>query len=598
MELCDEALHRLRAERLPLYFRVDDGEPRAARDVLRESLRLEFRLVGVDVGAESAKRRMVLRMVKRQGSRGQGGREDGVARYTDPVMVAPRPHSAAATWLTAVPNARIVSGEVRPPAAVCADSRAVVPGALFVAVPGFDTDGHQYLREAIARGAIALLVQEDLRAAWEPLVSETNAAIVAVVDTRWALARVAAAFYGDPALKLGMIGVTGTDGKTTTVHLIAHVLESAGRPAGYLSSASFRSTGGEARTNDSHMTTLEAPFVQEQLASMVDAGMRYAVVEASSHGLALHRVDACAFDVAVFTTLSRDHLDFHKTMEEYRDAKARLFRMLDEARPKPGVPKAAVVNADDAESKHFLSQTGIPPLTYAIDVTADVRAERIEAVGLGTRFRLVTLEGTADVSIRLAGRYNVYNCLAAAAVAISQGVAIDDIARGIETFAGVPGHLELVDEGQAFRVVVDIASTPGALRRVLETLRPVTEGQLIAVFGCAGERDLARRDGMGRVAGDLAAFVVLTNEDPRREDPDAIIETIASALRAAGRDEGRDFVRVPDRREAIRAAFARAQPGDTVLLAGKGVEPSIVMGTESIPWSEAQVAREALLELG
>jgi len=408
---------------------------------------------------------------------------------------------------------------------------------------------------------------------------------------------VAAAFYGDPALKLGVIGVTGTDGKTTTVHLIAHVLESAGRPAGYLSSASFRSTRDEARTNDSHMTTLEAPFVQRQLASMVEAKLDYAVIEASSHGLALHRVDACAFDVAVFTTLSRDHLDFHGTMDEYRGAKAHLFRMLDESVPKPGVAKAAVVNADDAESSYFLSQTRVAPLTYGIDAAAGVRAEHIEVAGLSSRFQLVTAAGTANVSVRLAGRYNVYNCLAAAAVAISQGVSFDEIVRALESFPGVPGHLELIDERQPFRAVIDIASTPAALRRVLEVLRPVTEGQLIAVFGCAGERDPGRRDGMGRVAGELADFVVLTNEDPRREDADAIIEQIAAALRAASREEGRDFARVPDRQEAIRYAFERAQPGDTVLLAGKGIEPSIVIGTEHVPWSEAQVAREELHKL-
>jgi UDP-N-acetylmuramoyl-L-alanyl-D-glutamate--2,6-diaminopimelate ligase len=299
----------------------------------------------------------------------------------------------------------------------------------------------------------------------------------------------------------------------------------------------------------------------------------------------------------VFTTLSRDHLDFHGTMDEYRDAKTRLFLMLDESRPKRGIAKAAVANADDPESSYFLSHTGVAPLTYAIDGPADVRAENIVLDGLKTRFRLVTSEGTSDVSVRLAGRYNVYNCLAAAAVAIAQGVALDEIARGLETFAGVPGHLEPIDEGQPFRVVVDIASTPEALRRVLDVLRPVTDGKLIVVFGCAGERDPGRRDGMGRAAAELADFVVLTNEDPRREDPDAIIDQIASALRAAGREDGRDFARVPDRREAIRCAFERAGPGDTVLLAGKGTEPSIVIGTEQVPWNEAQVAREALREL-
>ncbi len=519
-----------------------------------------------------------------------------------PSMALPRPHPSAATWLTAVPNARVVAGDVEQPTAVCLDSREVIPGALFVAVPGYDTDGHRFLRDAVTRGATSLLVQDDHRSDWEPVAREGEVAVVATGDTRWALPRVAAAFYGDPALKLGMIGVTGTDGKTTTVHLIAHVLDSAGRPAGYLSSAAFRSKQGDGRPNRSHMTTLEAPFVQEQLASMVANGMRYGVIEASSHGLALHRVDSCAFDVAVFTTLSRDHLDFHKTMDEYRDAKARLFRMLDEAPanaggPKTGVAKAAVVNADDVESEYFLSQTEAPHVTYGIDNAADVRAERIEPVGLGTRFRLVAGEGGADVSIALAGVYNVYNCLSAAAVGLSQGVPLAAIVRGLETFAGVPGHVEPVDEGQPFRVVIDIASTEAALRRVLDVLRPATEGQLIAVFGCAGERDAARREGMGRVAGKLADFVVLTNEDPRREDPDAIIEEIAVAVRAAGRDEGRDFVRAPDRKEAIALAFERARPGDTILLAGKGVEPSIVIGKEDIPWDEVQVARDELRKL-
>jgi len=510
-------------------------------------------------------------------------------------MASPRPHTPVASLLTAIPTARVVSGELKTPADVCCDSRLASPGALFVAVPGFDADGHRFLADAIARGATALLVQEDRRALWEPFVD--RATVIAVPDTRVALARVAAAFYGEPALKLGMIGVTGTDGKTTTVHLIAHVLESAGLPAGYLSSAAFCSTRDGARPNDSHMTTLEAPFVQQQLASMVEAGMRYAVLEASSHGLALHRVDACAFDVAVFTTLSADHLDFHGTMDEYRDAKARLFRMLDETPQKRGIEKAAVANADDPASAHFLAQTSARPVTFGIDRAAQALAESIEIDGLRQRFRLVTEQGMAGVTVGLAGRYNIYNCLAAAAVALSQGVALADVVRALESFPGVPGHLELIDEGQPFRVVVDIASTPEALRRVLETLRPVTEGKLIAVFGAAGERDPGRRSGMGAAAGELAGFAVLTNEDPRREDADAIIEEIAAALRAAGRMEGEGFARVPDRREALRTAFELAQPGDTVLLAGKGIEPSIVIGTEHIPWNEAQVAREELRKL-
>ena len=511
-----------------------------------------------------------------------------------PAMASPRAR-AAIDWLSLLPEARVVAGEPGAVTAVCFDSRQVTPGALFVAVAGLDTDGHRYLRDALDRGATALLVQEDHRGLWESFLAK-DAAVVAVADTRSALAKAAAGFSGRPATKLGVVGVTGTDGKTTTVHLIAHVLEAGGRPAGYLSSAAFRASGAPAR-NASHMTTLEAPFVQEQLAAIVKAGMRYAVIEASSHGLALHRVDECAFDVAVFTTLSRDHLDFHGTMDEYRETKGRLFRMLDEAAAKEGIAKAAVVNADDPASGYFRSLSRAPLTTYGLDAPADVRAEAIEAQGLAMRFRLVTAAGSADVAVRLAGRYNVSNCLAAAAVALSQGVTVEEIARGLASFPGVPAHLELIDCGQPFRVVVDIASTPDAMRRVLEVLRPITEGRLWAVFGAAGERDPARRDGIGRVAGELADFAVLTNEDPRREDPDAIIEQIVAGLREVGREEGRDFARVPDRREALRYAFERAQPGDTVLLAGKGTEPSIEMATEAIPWDEAQAAREVLLEL-
>lgn len=511
-------------------------------------------------------------------------------------MAEPPPATARhSPWLACLPEAQLVAGRPGAVAAVRCDSRAVQPGDLFVAVPGFETDGHRFLRDAIERGASALLVQADRRALWAPLAEESDLTIVAVPDTRRALAQVAAAVAGDPALKLGVIGVTGTDGKTTTVHLVAHVLQSAGRPAGYLSSVAFR-TSGKPALNASHMTTLEAPEVQARLAAMVEAGLRYAVIEASSHGLALHRVDACAFDVAVFTTLSSDHLDFHGTLEAYREAKGRLFRMLDEA-PHKGIPKEAVLNADDPAFDYFRSLTRTAVMSYGFDRAADVRAEHVQLEGLASAFDLVTARGRGTVRVGLAGRSNVANCLAAAAVGLSQDLSLDEIVGGLATFPGVPGHLEPIEAGQPFQVLVDIASTPEALRRVLDVLRPVTAGRLWAVFGCAGERDPGRRDGMGRVAGELADFVVLTNEDPRRENPDAIIEAVASGVRAVGRRESEDFVRVPDRREALRYAFERAQPGDTVLLAGKGAEQSIVIGAEHLPWDERHVARELLEEL-
>jgi UDP-N-acetylmuramyl-tripeptide synthetase len=271
--------------------------------------------------------------------------------------------------------------------------------------------------------------------------------------------------------------------------------------------------------------------------------------------------------------------------------------MLDESAPKEGIERAAVLNADDPACEYFRSRTKAQAITYGIEHDADVRASKMRAAAEGTTFRLDTRERRVGVTTKLHGRYNVYNCLAAAAVGVSRGLDLDALANGLREFRGVSGRMEFIDCGQPFRVVVDFASTPDAMRRVLEALRPVTDGKLIVVFGCAGERDPGRRDGIGRAAGKLADYAVLTNEDPRREDPDAIIEAIAAALRATGREEDRDFERVPDRREAIRSAFRRARAGDTVLLAGKGTEPSIVMADGELPWDERAVARDLLEEL-
>ncbi len=507
-------------------------------------------------------------------------------------MSSPSSRTATASWYSGLSEAVVVAGDPGPVTGVASDSREVAKGGLFVAVPGFDTDGHEYIGQALQAGAAAVLVQEDKRSIWEPILEHAEAVVVSVPETRAALAQAAAGFFDHPARKLGVVGVTGTDGKTTTVHLIAHVLQSAGRPSGFMSSVSFKS-GDDAMLNDTHMTTVESPRIQHGLAEMVVGGRRYAVLEASSHGLALHRLDECEFDVAVFTTLGRDHLDFHETMDQYQAAKGRLFQMLDESAQK-SVPKAAVVNSDDEASVYFLEQSDAPVIMYGLTGKPDVAARAVKADGLTTEFRLMLGEKSEDVSVQLAGQFNVYNCLAAAAVGLSQGLSIAEIVSGLETFDGVPGRMEEIDAGQPFRVVVDIASTPEALHRVLEVLRGVTEGRLCVVFGCAGERDEARRDGMGRAAGGLADYTVLTNEDPRREDPDVIIEQIAAAVRATGRSEGDDFSRLPDRRDALRHAFEWAKAGDTVLLAGKGTEQSIVIGTEHHSWDEARVARELL----
>lgn len=473
-------------------------------------------------------------------------------------------------------------------------------GSAFVAVPGAlpprSRDGHDYVAQALDRGAAVVVVQGDHRRQWEAPAKSGRAAFVVVDDTRRTLARIAAAFWGFPARRLVTIGVTGTDGKTTTVHLIASVLEAAGWPVGYLSSVAFK-TGGDAELNATHMTTMQSPEVQGSLAEMLRAGQRYAVIEASSHGLALNRLDECEFDIAVFTTLSSDHLDFHGDIGEYVAAKGRLFEMLDESVDK-GVAKTAVLNADDPASAALRSRTKAGALTYGIDAPADLRAESLRLDPLESVFDMTGPFGKKAVRLPLPGRYSVYDALAASAVALSLGVSAEAIAGGLAAFQGVPGRMEMIDCGQPFRVVVDIASTPDALRRVLQVLRPLARGRLIVVFGCAGERDRGRRDGMGRVAGDLADFAILTNEDPRSEDPDAIITDIAAGLVEHGRREGSDFVRVVDRRGAIRHAFEITRPGDVVLLAGKGTEQSIVIGDEHVAWDERAVARELLAELG
>ena len=482
--------------------------------------------------------------------------------------------------------------------AICYDSRRAAPGALFVAVPGFRADGHDHIAEAAARGAVAAAVQADRPEKWRAVVEEWALSAVVVSDTRRALAALAAAFHGHPGRKLRVVGVTGTDGKTTVVHLVSHLLEAAGHRSGLLSTV-YCKVGERIWANESRFTTPEAPDVQALLAEMVAAGADYAVLESSSHGLALHRLDGCEYDVAVMTNVTADHLDFHRSREEYQAAKGRLFAMLDESAVKAsvekvGVEKVAVLNVDDPASGYFRGLTRARAITYSIERPADVRAAEISPSEWGSRFRLVTSSGDEEVALGLPGDFNVYNALAAATVVLSQGVASADVARGIASFPGVPGRLERIDEGQPFTVVVDFAHAPEALRRVLEFLRGRCRGRLIAVFGCIGERDRARRAGMGQWAGRLADFSILTNDNPFSEEPDAIIAEIIEGLREAGRHEGHHFVVIPDRREAIAHAFAMAVEGDIVLLAGKGHEQSITIGEAVIPWDDRRVARELL----
>jgi UDP-N-acetylmuramoyl-L-alanyl-D-glutamate--2,6-diaminopimelate ligase len=499
--------------------------------------------------------------------------------------------------LTDIDQASLIQGDKQTDiTAVAYDSRKVEQGALFVAVPGFETDGHEYIGQAIERGATAVLVQADRRAIWGAALAGRPAAVIAAPDTRRALADAAAAFHGHPARDLRIVSVTGTKGKTTTSYLASALLEAGGDPSGLISSVEFK-VGDDFIANSSQTTTPESLEVQALLAQMRDAGARYAVVEATSHALALHRLAHLDPDVAVFTNLYPDHLDFHPDMTHYRDSKARLFAMLDDAADK-GVEKIAVLNADDPASAAMRSATNTARvITYGVESPADVRAEDVTLTEKGSRFRLIAPEGEIEANVPLLGLFSVYNSLAASAVALGQDVSLDAVAGGLAAFRGVPGRLEPVDCGQPFGVVVDFAHTGEALRSVLQALRPVASGRLIAVFGAGGDRDPGRRTGMGAAAAELADFTVLCNDNPRTEDPARILDQIAGSLAAAGRREGDAFVRIPDRREAMRHAFGLAREGDVVLVAGKGHEPYLIVGTEYLPWDDREVAREELRAL-
>ena len=524
-----------------------------------------------------------------------------IARWPDPAnaprrlrynqKVTTRTSSELPTWFRGLTRPRLVSGAPSDALAICLDSRKASAECVFVALRGLTVDGSKFIPDAIAAGARNVIVQDDLYESWQRYVNE-DVTFIAVPDARIALAEAAAGLHGHPARTLGMIGVTGTDGKTTTTHLIGHVLNQTGHRAGYLSSVEF-GVGGIVEANATHMTTVEAPDVQRHLAQIREAGGRYAIVEASSIGLDMHRVDQCEFDVGIFTNLAPDHLDYHGSMADYRDAKALLFRMLGDSAEK-GLGKAAILNADDFVSMNMRAATIVPVITYGIIERADMSGLDITPDGFGTRFVARMFGETVKVRTNLMGAYNVSNALAAAAAAVSQGVEFSAALEALETFPGVPGRMELIDEGQPFRVVVDIASTEQSMRNVLKMLKPVTRGKLIVVFGAAGERDAARRRGIARAVAESADAAVITNEDPRGENPEAILGEIAGALRTAG--FGRKFEQELDRRQAIEIAFERAEKNDTVLLAGKGTEQSIVIGNVHWPWDERRIARELLHE--
>jgi UDP-N-acetylmuramoyl-L-alanyl-D-glutamate--2,6-diaminopimelate ligase len=445
-------------------------------------------------------------------------------------------------------------------------SRTVEPGTLFFCVRGFKADGHDFAPDAVARGAAALVCERPLGLGVPEVV---------VDDARRAMADVAARFYGDPTSRLQVAGVTGTNGKTTTAFLIRAILESAGIRTGLLGTVTSI-VGG--REEPVERTTPEAIDLQAIFRRMLHSGDRACAMEVSSHALHLHRVDGIRFACRVFTNLTQDHLDFHPTMEHYFAAKRSLFQG-------PGGP--AIVNVDDGYGRRLVDELG-GTVTFGIDSDADYRAEGVEFDTAGARFACRAPDGAVHVETRLPGLFNVSNSLAAIAAARALGVPLEACAEGLAGAARVPGRFEPVDEGQPFAVLVDYAHTPDSLENVLRAARELTSGRLHVVFGAGGDRDQAKRPMMGAVATEFADRVVVTSDNPRSEDPEAIVDQILKGARPGAERE-------VDRRRAIALAIESAEPGDVVVIAGKGHEQGQEFeGGRKEPFDDVTVAREAL----
>jgi UDP-N-acetylmuramoyl-L-alanyl-D-glutamate--2,6-diaminopimelate ligase len=492
------------------------------------------------------------------------------------------------------------------------DSRAVKPGHLFVAMKGENVDGHDYIPNAIANGAAAVVGERNVGRTLAPYESARvgNPPYIRLENPRRALTWIAAAFYNWPGRKLTVIGVTGTDGKTTTTNLIYQILLAAQIKAGMISTVNAV-IGDEVLDTGFHVTTPDAHDLQRYLAKMVKAGLTHVVLETTSHGWAQYRVDACEFDIGVVTNITHEHMDEHGSYENYRAAKARLFSSLEITSEKPqGNPRLGVINRDDSKSFDFLNDfIKVRKLNYGLSEGADIRAVDISYSPSGIHFTAKSKDFNVLVSSKLVGAYNVSNCLAALTATV-YGLKIkpEIAAQGIAALEGISGRMERIDMGQNFTAIVDFAHTPNALKVALEAARemlsplpqgegPGVRGRIIAVFGSAGLRDKAKRRMMAETSAELAGLTVLTAEDPRTESLDEILEEMAEGARSRGGIEGKTFWRIPDRGEAIRFAVRLAREGDIVIACGKGHEQSMCFGSREHVWDDRIAMRAALREL-
>ena len=480
----------------------------------------------------------------------------------------------------AIAPRRLIGSLDREVESIAYDSRRVQGNTLFVAIRGEKSDGHQFVDQAIEQGASVIVAERE--------ISSPRATCLVVEDSRSALADLSSAFYGVPARKLKMAAVTGTNGKTTTTFLIKHICEKAGMRCGLLGTVQYEI--GD-RILPAIRTTPEALDIQELLAQIVNAGGRAAAMEVSSHALAQDRTRGIEWDVAVFTNLTQDHLDFHRTMENYFEAKAKLFQNLPLQSKKKGA--SAVINIDDRYGEKLVDRLAgkIPVVTYGLGLHADFRASNYRTEFAGTSYQLDARGRSYLVRVPLIGRFNVANSMAALAAATVMGVNLRAAILSLARSPQVPGRLELVPAKRQFQIFVDYAHTDDALRNVLKTLRELKPRKLIVVFGCGGDRDRKKRPLMGRVTDELADHAIITSDNPRKENPDTIINEVEKGFGST------HYEKIVDRSEAIRHAVAMAQPRDLVLIAGKGHEKYQEFADHTIPFDDIQVARRALDDL-
>ena len=458
------------------------------------------------------------------------------------------------------------------------DSRYVKPGDLFICVSGFKTDGHLYAEKAVTQGAVAVLVERH--------IDELDIPQIKVEDTREAMALVAACFYGYPSKKLGLIGVTGTNGKTTTTHLIKCILDKEYK-VGLV--GTIGNMIGD-KNLVANKTTPEAVDLQEIFCQMLTENVTYGVMEVSSHALTLKRVEGSSFDVGVYSNLSQDHLDFHKTLEAYREAKGKLFEMI--GKDKKDRPQYAVINKDDQNFEYFKSKCQVPVYTYGIDGDCDFKAKNVHVRDQGVSYELEYPGGCISMDLKITGLFNVYNSLSAFAVCYLEGVAIEIIKESLET-AGVPGRFEKVDLNQDFTVIVDYAHTPDSLENVLTSAKKFVKGRIITVFGCGGDRDRAKRPLMGEAVAKYSDYSIVTSDNPRSEEPETIIKEILPGIDKLSAA----YEVVLNRKEAIARAIGMAETGDLVLIAGKGHETYQEIKGQRYPFDDREIAREILSRL-